>query len=238
MNDQSGSDQRKEAGGWLLPHFPRLRDLFEHSDRRNPKNYFNAEFPLPFMEDERRFARLHAASWRVLRDKAAPYVSIDDRLRNYQQLWSALDEARGYVFLADQGYDRIEFIEAEKSKKGSKQSPDLIGYKADSTAILEVKTINESRDNLAADAPWRTETVVVLSDLSEEFRRKIIATIEQAKSQLDSYPRQVNRKIVLLVIRFDHGQKTGGQLYLELESFISSLGLQGGIEVYHQPTLG
>jgi hypothetical protein len=238
MNSQSDNNPRKDAGDWLLPNFPRLRDLYDHSDRENPKNYFNVEFPLPLMPDEQRFGKLDSASWKVLRDKAVPYVSIDDPLRNYQQLWSTLDEARGYVFLADQGYERIEFIEPDKSKKGGKQSPDLIGYKTNSTAILEVKTINESCDNLAGDALWRREAVLVRPDLSEEFKRKVITTIEQAKGQLQSYSRQTDRKIVLLVVRFDYGQKTAGHLYAELNGFILSLAMNDGVGVYHQPTLG
>lgn len=238
MNGQSDSNQRREAGDWLVPHFPRLRDLFEHSDRGNPKNYFNVEFPLPLMGEERRFARLDSVSWEVLREKAAPYVSIDDPLRSYQQLWSTLDEARGYVFLADQGYDRIEFIEPSKSKKSGQQSPDLVGYKAGSTAILEVKTVNESNENLGPNALWRHEAIQVRSNLSPEFKGKLVATIEQARNQLKSYPHPSERKIVLLVVRLDYGQKTGGHLYEELDEFIASLPSKERVEVYHQATLG
>ncbi|MFO1512782.1 MAG: hypothetical protein U1F83_07715 [Verrucomicrobiota bacterium] len=239
MSSQSDSDLRKEAADWLF-NFPRLLDLYQHSDKRNPKNYFNVDFSMPLGNEESRLTRLDLASWKILRDKAAPLVSIDDSLRQHQFLWNVLDEASGYVFLADQGYERIEFIEPDKSKKGGKQSPDLVGYKNGSTAILEVKTINESRDNLAPDAPWRTEAVVVRPELSEEFKRKVIATIEgkgEAKDQLQSYPHPTDRKIVLLVVRFDYGQKTGGHLYMELESFIASQNMKHGIEVYHQVAL-
>ena len=74
-------------------------------------------------------------------------------------------------------------------------------------------------------------------DLSEEFKRKVITTIEQAKSQLQSYPHSTDRKIVHLVIRFDYGQKTGGHLYVDLDSFIASQTMKDGVEVYHQITL-
>src|ERR1051325_5914396 len=124
MNGQSNSDLKKEAEDWLS-HFPQLFDLYQHSDKSNPRNYFNVEFPLPLSREEERFARLDSESWKILRDKAVPYISLDDPLRNYQQLWSTLD----YVFLANQGYERIAFIESGKSKKGGQQSPDLVGYK-------------------------------------------------------------------------------------------------------------
>ena len=236
MKSRADRDQRNEAGAWVLPHFPRLRDLFEHSDRENPKNYFNVDFLLPLLEDERRFAKIDSASWEVLRDKAVPYVSIDDPQRNYQQLWNILDEARGYNFLADQGYDRIEFIKPGKSKKRGKRLPDLIGHKTGSTAVLEVKTINESCDNLAKDASWRNEAVTVPQNLSEALTHKISATIEDAKIQLESYSYPTDRKIVFLVIRFDHGQKTGWHLYSKLKDFIATQA-KGGIEVFHEPLL-
>jgi hypothetical protein len=237
MNSQPDSELRKEAGGWLSLRFPRLLDLYEHSDRENPKNYFNVEFPLPLSEEEKRLARLDSESWKILREKAVPYVSVDDSVRRYQQLWNILDEARGYVFLADQGYERIAFIKPDKGKKGGKRSPDLIGYKTGSTAVLEVKTINESCENLAATALWRTEAVTVRPDLAEEFKRKVIATVKQATCQLKSYPHQTNRKIVLLVIRFDYGQKTGGHLYAELSNFVAAQSADSEVEVHQQAAL-
>lgn len=233
MNDQLDSDPTIGAAHWLKTNFPRLLDLYEHSDKANSKNYFNVDFPLPLAEEEKRLARLDSVSWRVLRNKAAPYVCVDDPARRYQQLWNVLDEARGYVLLAEQGYELISFIEPNKSKKGGKQSPDLIGQKSNSAATLEVKTINESRDNLAEDATWRTEAVAVGRDLSVDFRQKVTATIEHAKSQLDSYPHPVKRKIVLLLIRFDHGQKTGWHLYSELKNFITAQ-TTSEIKVYYE----
>lgn len=243
MNAWSSSEKERER--WLS-NFSRLFDLYQRSKKDNPKNYFNFEefFHIAFLgapayaQIESFLQRLGPKAWEKLRCKALPYLTVDHPTRGYEQLFSALDEARGYALLADQGYERIEFIEADKSKRGGKQLPDLIGFKRGSAAILEVKTINESDNNLAADAAWRKEAVVVPPHLSEEFKRKAVATIEQVKSQLLSYPRQVDRKIVLLVVRFDYGQKTAGHLYAELDDFISTLTPEAGIEVFHQPTPG
>jgi hypothetical protein len=242
MNGPSDSIQLKEAEDWLLSISPRLFDLYQRSEKDDPKNYFDFKELFPwasgsFAQSEKAFARLDTNSWEKLREKALPYVTVDDPLRRYQQLWSALDEARGYVFLADEGYDRIEFIEPKKDKKGSPQSPDLTATKNDSTAILEVKTVNESNDCLGPDAAWRHGAITVRSDLSEEFKGKLVSTIEQARVQLKSHPLPSDRKIVLLVVRLDYGQKTGGHLYIELESFIASLPRKDGIEIYHQIAL-
>src|SRR6185369_1149062 len=160
MNVPSDSIQLKEAEDWLFSVCPKGFDLYQRSDKGNPKNYFDFRELCPsasgsFALSEKTFARLDAKSWEKLREKALPYVTVDDRLRRYQQLWSALDEARGYVLLADEGYEQIEFIEPKKDKKGNPQSPDLTATKDCSTAVLEVKTVNESNDCLGPDAAWR-----------------------------------------------------------------------------------
>jgi len=234
MNDQADSDTTTGAAHCLPKNLPRLLDLYEHSDKTSLKNYFNVDYPLPLAEEENRLARLDSASWRVLRDKAVPFVCFDDPARRYQQLWNTLDEARGYEFLAEKGYAQIEFI--KPSKKDGVRSPDLIGRKAGSTAVLEVKTINESQDNLGENASWRNEAVTVPQNLSEALTRKIVVTIEDATDQLKSYPHPTDRKIVFLVIRFDHGQKTGWHLYSELKEFIATQA-KDGIEVFHEPLL-
>ncbi|MGB7767526.1 MAG: hypothetical protein WBN22_01565 [Verrucomicrobiia bacterium] len=233
--------QEKEAEEWLS-NFPRLFDLYQQSNKADPKNYFNFKELFPwasaaFSDIEKKLAELDTESWKKLLEKALPYVVVDDPLRGYQQLFSALDEARGYIFLVGQGYERIEFIKPNSVKQGIGQSPDLLATKVGSTAILEVKTINESDANLAPNASWRNEAVMVRPNLSEEFKRKVVSTIEQARKQLNSYPPPSERKIVFLVVRFDFGLKTGGHLYVELENFIASQPLIDGIEVYHQATL-
>jgi hypothetical protein len=241
MSGKSASDLRKKAEHWLLS-FPRLFDLYQRSDKSNPKNYFDFKelFPIAsqaFARSEELFSRLDLKSWEKLREKALPYVVVDDPFRRYQQLWSTLDEARGYILLADQGYEQIEFIEPSKGKKHLPQLPDLVATRTDSTAILEVKTINESNENLSPNAEWRHKAITVRPDLAPEFKGKIVSTVEQARKQLDSYPHRSDRKIVLLVIRFDHGQKTGGHLYEELESFIATQNMKDGVEIYPQSAL-
>ena len=234
MNGQADSDPTTGAAHCLPTNFPRLLDLYEHSDKTSPKNYFNVDYPLPLEEEEKRLARLDSASWQVLRDKAVRHVCFDDPTRRYQQLWNTLDEARGYEFLAEQGYEQIKFI--TPSNKDGVRSPDMIGRKAGSTAVLEVETINESQDNLGENASWRNEAVTVPQNLSEALTRKIVVTIEDATDQLKSYPRPTDRKIVFLVLRFDHGQKTGWHLYSELKEFIATQA-KDGVEVFHEPLL-
>ena len=242
MDVSSFRIREKEAEDWLSSNSPRLFDLYQWSNKGDPKNYFKELFPIAYLgwesyvHLEKTRGRLDSAAWEQLRDKALPYVTADDARRRHQQLISTLDEARGYVFLADQGYDRIEFIKPKNNKKGHHQSPDLAAIKSGSTAILEVKTFNESDPSLGPDAPWRHQATKVRQDLSDEFKAKLVSTIEQARKQLNGWPHASDRKIVLLVVRFDIGQKTSAQSYAELESFIASQPMQDGIEVYHQAT--
>ena len=77
------------------------------------------------------------------------------------------------------------------------------------------------------------------SDKSEaksvhQVQGKLVSTVEEARNQLNAYHLPSDRKVVLLVVRFDIGQKTSAQSYVELESFIASQSMQYGIEVYHQ----
>jgi hypothetical protein len=242
MNGPLDSVQLKEAEEWLASNFPRLFDLYQRSDKNSPSNYFDFRELFPFAsaafaEAEKVLSVLDFRSWEKLREKALPYIAIDNSLRRYQQLWSALDEARGYVFLANQGYQQIKFIDPNASKKGGLQSPDLFAIEGGSTAILEVKTVNESNENLSPNARWRHEAVSVRADLSPKFKGKLLSAIEQARSQLNSFPHSSDRKILLLVVRFDYGQKTGGHLYEELDHFIAAQSSKDGAEVYHQAAL-
>jgi hypothetical protein len=224
-----------EAEKWLS-NFPRLSNLYNRSQKGDSRNYFNFEELIPwaganFAELEKTLSKLDAESWERLCAKTLSAVNADHRFRRYQQLFNHLNEAKGYEFLLDQGYTEIEFIQPSRS-----ESPDLRAIRLSSTANLEVKTINESNENLGPDALWKTEAVSVPRNLSTEFKSKIVSTIEQARRQLNSYPSAVDRKIVFLIIRLDHGQKTAWHLYSELKQFVASQS-KDGIEVFHKPEL-
>ena len=93
MNALSISE--KEAEEWLS-NFPRLFDLYQRSEKNDPKNYFNFEdlFPIAFMgsaayaDIEKVLARLDALAWGKLRKKALPYATTAYPLRSYQRLFN------------------------------------------------------------------------------------------------------------------------------------------------------
>ena len=145
MNDKSDSDLQKEAENWIAFTFPRLFNLYQRSNKDDPKNYFNFKelFPIAYLgaqaygEIEQILSRLDSTAWEKLSKKALAGVKADDPTRRHHQLFNLLNEARGYAHLLDEGYTHIEFIEDLTGK-----SPDLFAKKNDSTAILEVKTVN------------------------------------------------------------------------------------------------
>lgn len=98
--------------------------------------------------------QLDPVAWDVLIRNVLPYSCSKVKSRVWQEFWNHMDEARGYVLLKERGYTDVEFIPREKTKKGkNEQFADLEGKTLVSRAILEVKTINRSDDDLHKHDP-------------------------------------------------------------------------------------
>ncbi|MGA9450629.1 MAG: hypothetical protein WBW41_04705 [Verrucomicrobiia bacterium] len=236
MNGSSDSIQAKKAEDWLS-NFPRLFDLYQRSKKDDPQNYFNFEklFPIAFLGSaayadlENALAKLDAAAWEKLRKKTLSYITKDSSLRGYHQLFNGLNEARGCIYLAEQGYDQICFIEEEPPRK----LPDLLAKRLGSVAILEVKSVNPSEEDINQQVIRERETIKVDPRLTEKFKTRIKRSIRDAREQLDAYPYSTDRKIVFLIIQMEFTQSTCGESYIELNNFIAGQNA-GGIEVIHQ----
>ncbi|MDB6028302.1 MAG: hypothetical protein JWM68_4525 [Verrucomicrobiales bacterium] len=233
------NSNEKEALDWLSSNFPRLFDLYQRSNRGDQNNYFNFNdlFPIAyiaagaFAEIERMLTKLDRESWEKLREKALPYIVKNSPRRGYHQLFNVLNEARGYVWLTDQGYSEVTFLEDRTGK-----SPDLLANNCGSTAILEVKCVNQSDDDINQQVIQEHKTIKVEPKLSENFKTRILRSIRDAREQLDAYQLFADRKIVFLVVRLEFSQTTCGESYIELGRFISAQSTNGA-EVFHQPTL-
>lgn len=94
----------------------------------------------------------------------------------------------------DEGYTQIEFIEDLTGK-----SPDLFAKKNDSTAILEVKTVNRSDEDIKNEALRKNEAIQVDPKLSKKFRNQIKRNIRGARVQLERYQNSASRKIIFFV---------------------------------------
>ena len=238
MNGLSDSVREKEAEEWLS-NFPRLFDLYQRSRKEDPKNYFNFKelFPIAyigsaaFVEIERTLARLDAESWEKLRKKTLSFITKDSSRRGYHQLFNGLNEARGYGYLARQGYDQISFIDEYPARK----LPDLLAKKLGSMAILEVKTVNQSDEDIGQEILQRHVATKVEPRLSEKFKSRILRSIRDAREQLDAYPNPTDRKIAFLFVHMDSSQSTCGESYAELDKFVSAQ-TTSSLEVIHQAT--
>lgn len=140
-----------------LNRFPRLNELYEKSEPSKPDNVLAGYIewgkiePLVLIDAELlhgKLARLDSVAWEHLIKKVLPYSCSKRNDRGWQQFWDHLNESRGYVLLADRSYSKIRFIEC-----GNGQSAELVGESPDSRAILEVKTINRSDDDLKRNDP-------------------------------------------------------------------------------------
>ena len=236
MNDQSDSDLRKEAEDWLASNFPKLFDLYQQSNKDHPKNYFNFKelFPIGYLgapayrEIEQILSRLDSVAWGRLSKKAIACVTADNPTRRYNQLFEAFNEARGYTYLLDDGYAKIEFIEDRTGR-----SPDLLAKKVGSTALLEVKTLNQSDADIRNESLRKNEAIEVGPILSDKFKTRIKRSIRGARMQFERCRHLAGRKIVFLFIEMEASQRTCGESYAQLKSFIANQHTEG-LEVVGQ----
>jgi hypothetical protein len=131
--------------------FPRLYDLYSGSNRNVPNNYFKAPLVKSalagkkkgLVEIESDLQQMDKAAWRKFKSKTIPYVTATDRWGYPTQLFDCFHEAKGYVFLKEQGYTDIQFIPEVPGKR----TPDLCGRWDDGAVLLLI--ITKYSDNSA-----------------------------------------------------------------------------------------
>src|SRR3990167_1342237 len=88
---------------------------------------------------EGQLCNLDEKAWQTFKSKVKSYSTRYDPLRGYSQVVDLLNEVRGYIFLKDQGYENVEFIE-----EGDGKNPDLHATGKSGEALMEVKTLHWS----------------------------------------------------------------------------------------------
>ncbi len=206
-----GMNPNKNTNGVFMndwSQFPKLYSLFKDSETESEFNYFSvilqrrvlstslAQESYLQLEDE--LSVLSEAAWIQFRQKILPYISKKDPLRHYEQLFNHFNEVKGYVFLSSLGYKRIEFIEEHNSFR----TPDLIAKDLNNTALMEVKTINNSNKGLVRIRERAAGNV--LGFVPDPLFRKIEKTVRNASEQLLSYSNDgtpINRRIIYLCLK-------------------------------------
>lgn len=218
---------------WTDP-MRRLHDLYLASERDHPDNYFSrvsarlkdSQAYEAYARIEETLTRLDENAWIALRDKCVPYVKKRSRTRGWCQLFDHLNEARGYILLAEMGCSDIRFLQERRS------APELVGELGDSIVLVEVKSINPSD----TDADYVSQNSTRLRDgeplewreavstVNEPFKQKVQKTVEDAADQLLSYrPEADADRIALLVLALDSDLQIGSSHPSEVEKYMDSV---------------
>ena len=209
-----------------LPRVYELRDLI--CDPCNPSAYFQnldaslIDEPLKknaWLVREREFQRLDAKSWNGLKGEARPYLtSRNSHGRGWQQLIAILNQARAHNFLADMGCSHIQFI-PRASQIGSK-TPDLEAKLAEQPVLCEVKTINESEEEITRRTDGRVGTTT--DRLSVGFLNKLGSILRSAKEQLEAHEGSLSaRRIAFIVPNFDDSiSEYKSKYFLQIDEYL------------------
>ncbi len=210
--------------------YPHLHELFVTSDVDHVDNYFADmdSFHPPhqsYRQLEDQFARLDPESRQNIIVRAAPKVTRRDTAkgRGWTALFETLNEVNGYTHLLDLGYPEVRFI-----PPGSSRTPDLHGIASFGDALLEVKTVNRSDENIA--------TFGVVQDahdgLPDGFKRKLESDYATACRQLHSLTvREPARRICAFYITIDRQlafARTNRQALIDFTSSIET-----DCEIFH-----
>jgi hypothetical protein len=137
---------------------------------------------------EEKLSRLDPAAWVQLRRKCAPYVGSPHAVRAWEQLFSTLNEAEGYLFLLEQQYHPVHFL-----PETDHTTPDLVACGA-RPAVMEVKTLHRSDDHhaymLGQTGARTVGERILLRDRSNELPAGLGAKLT---SVLDTAEAQVRR---------------------------------------------
>ncbi len=223
--------------------FPRFYELYELSDQSHPDNYFAKVFQKHFTYEreltrmsfnplENALERLDSEAWKQLKEKALPLVTQKHPRRQWSQLFNHLYEAFGYEWLSKQGYTDIEFV--ARHDKQAKRTPELFGKSSTSKAILEVKTINCSEQEIHRRKVFPPPVLDLTQGLSEGFKNKFLDDIRNAREQLEKFDVPTDRKIVLIVIRTDIEFWCSEKICREIDEMALKLCAPGFEVVVHQ----
>lgn len=150
-----------------------------------------------FLAIEKDLIGLDETAWAALKNEVLDRLSAKVPGRGWEQLFSILNQARGYNFLAARGYTNIEFIPRTKSK-----TPDLMAKTGEITVLCEVKTIHISQDEV--DRRQEGGVISINRDVSPEFVEKLHRVINEAKIQMEAFKsNSTDQHIAYLVINFD-----------------------------------
>ena len=144
---------------------------------------------------------LDANAWKSLKAEVIHRFSqTRDTNRGWQAAFDIINEVKAYRFLKEKfSVTELQFI--LKSKKKGQKTPDLCGKRNGETVLCEVKTINPSKEEIAARNNG-TARNTTQQFLSENFWEKLKEKMKGAYDQMTSYDASASR-IIYVIFNFD-----------------------------------
>jgi len=227
---------------WAID-LPKLHELYRDSARDKVDNYFD-DFDMVLSHPhwrsiyetlERQLSQLDQTAWQEFKERTLPCVTSRDQKRDWQALFDAFDEVRGYLWLKSVGCEEVHFI--PRSKRKHIKTPDLCGQHGSFKMLMEVKTINMSNDEIkyrsgnseiGKDGKRHVQDREIgqcWSDSREKLKKKIWSTYDNARNQLLTHNcRDTQRRIVYFMIHFDLALSLDAHSF---DKFIADIGLLG-----------
>jgi hypothetical protein len=216
----------------LIDRFPRLGLLYKESRISSPDNYFSIyDKPDLLPSTEKQFivwenllCALDDVSFGVFRRKSAGRVAARTSPdRGWSQLVESMNEVRGYQFAQSLGYSNCRLLDEQ-----GHPFPDIEGVSSDSKGLIEVKTIQESDEEIAMRGQPQMGQQGLPKRLQNCLRRKY----SDATRQIAGHPWSGEaRKICYMVINLDLPIVLVDQNKRLLERFLTEL--QRDVEIQY-----
>jgi hypothetical protein len=210
--------------------YPRLYELFAASNTSHADNYFAGMDGLQspqaielYRDWENRLNRLDPDSRKDIIQRAAPLVTRKDERRGWSELFDMLYEVKGYNYLQDLGYTDVRFV-----PRASGRTPDTHGSASFGDALLEMKTVNISDEDIAQLGTVQEAFLGV----PEGLKRKLASDYKAACEQLHSIQvRDPTRRIVYFHISVDLQVALSRANVTAIDEFLRSI--EGDCEIFH-----
>ncbi len=210
----------------------RVGELAAHSIASgSPKAYFQAgddKLTSPakrhfFVAIEDDLQALDARAWAALKAEALPRLTAPAPGRGWEELFSILNQARGYKRLAEMGCAGIEFVPRSKGK-----TPDLAATLGAARLLCEVKTIHISAVEVARRQGGGVGTT--LAHVTPEFLGKLRRDLDAARAQMEAFDAAA-RHIAFVVVNFDdHLHECAADYCADIEADLAT-NSPAGVEV-------
>jgi len=217
----------------LIDRFPRLGILWNRSNTAADDNYFGIyDSPtLPpgaekqFVEWEALLESLDTESLEIFLRKATGRVTAGgNTARGWSQLVESMNEIRGYRCAQSLGYTIVRLLNEQ-----AYPLPDIGASKADEKCLVEVKTIQESDEDLKL----RGLVQAGESGLPLRLQRLLRRRCSQAARQIAGHPWAGHaRKICYLVINPDLRTLLRKENKEMLRAFLQQLQTETGVEIH------